>query len=214
MVAQILPTRFEPRRSRHLQPLRTNPLRGFGLPLQPLRRSFVTASPARVEKNLFLDGMKTTDQVPSGKQRGTPEPKFRLELNRQNHRVVITTSVDKRGYTSYVFAYYLGGKRQQVRRASLADIKLEANLALTKLAQNEPDVLSLTSTDRLIYLRACGLLANSVIPLDVAVGDYVSAVNRLNGLGTISTSAGVRNSRLRRSALGRLRGGLAKLSRK
>jgi hypothetical protein len=37
---------FEPRRSRHTQPLRTKHLRCFSVPLQPLRHIFVTASPA------------------------------------------------------------------------------------------------------------------------------------------------------------------------
>ena len=130
--------------------------------------------------------MKTTIQVPSEKRPEKPKSRFRLELALHNNRVIITDARDKGRYVNYVISCYLEGKRKQVRRATLAAAKREANRILTKLAQNEPDVFSLTSTDRLIYLRACGLLADSGVPLDVAVGEYVRAVTRLKGLGTIA----------------------------
>ena len=115
--------------------------------------------------------------------------RFRQELKRHNHRVVITDCVDRGRYVSYVVSYYLGGRRKQVRRANLDEARLEANLVLTKLAQGEPDVLALTSTDRLIYLRACEALATINVPLDVAISEYVHARNILKGVGTITEAA-------------------------
>ena len=109
--------------------------------------------------------------------------RFRLELKRHNHRVVITDCVDRGRYVSYVVSYYLDGCRKQVRRASLEEAKQEAGLVLTKLAQGEPDVLSLSSTDRLIYLRAREALAKIDVPLDVAISEYVHAQGILKGMG-------------------------------
>jgi len=67
--------------------------------------------------------------------------------------------------------YYIEGTRKQLRRATLTSANREASLILTNLAKGEPDVLALTSTDRLIYLRACDALATTRVPLDVAVSN-------------------------------------------
>ena len=72
-----------------------------------------------------------------------PKSRFRLELTRHNQRVVITDSIEKGNYVSYVISYYVEGHRKQVRRASLTDAKREAGFILTKMAQGEPDVLAL-----------------------------------------------------------------------
>ena len=47
--------------------------------------------------------------------------RFRLELKRHNHRVIITDGIDRGRYVSYVVSYYLGSCRKQVRRASLEE---------------------------------------------------------------------------------------------
>jgi len=130
--------------------------------------------------------MKRKSEMPPEQKGEKPKSRFRLELTRHNQRVVITDSIDKGRYVSYVISYYIGGNRKQVRRATLSDAKREANLVLTKLAQGEPDVLALTSTDRLIYLRACEALSKSKVPLDVAVGEYAYAQKLLNGVGTLT----------------------------
>jgi len=124
--------------------------------------------------------------MPSEQKPEEPKSRFRLELTRHNHRVVITDAIDKGRYVSYVISYFVEGTRKQVRRAKLADAKREASLILTKLAQGEPDVLALTSTDRLIYLRACETLSKTKVPLDVAVSEYVFALVLLNGVGTLT----------------------------
>lgn len=130
--------------------------------------------------------MKAKAPVPPEQKAEKPKSRFRLELTRHNHRVVITDSIDKGHYVSYVISYYLEGRRKQVRRASLADAKREAGFILNKLAQGEPDVLALTSTDRLVYLRACKTLSKCNVPLDVAVSEYVHAQTLLNGVGTLT----------------------------
>ena len=127
--------------------------------------------------------------MPPGQKAEKPKSRFRVELTRHNHRVVITDSIDKGRYVSYVVSYYIEGRRKQVRRASLAEAKREAGFILTKIAQGEPDVLALTSTDRLIYLRACETLSKTNVPLDVAVSQYVHAETLLHGIGTLTDAA-------------------------
>ena len=158
----------------------------MGLASPPFRHSFVTTGDLRAEKILFFGGMKRKSEMPPEQKAEKPKSRFRLELTRHNHRVVITDSIDKGRYVSYVVSYYVEGRRKQVRRASLADAKREASFILTKLAQGEPDVLALTSTDRLIYLRACETLSKTNVPLDVAVSQYVHAETLLNGIGTLT----------------------------
>ncbi len=133
--------------------------------------------------------MSANVQLPPEQQAVKAESRYRLELTRQNHRVVITDCKDKGRYTNYVISFYVDGKRKQVRRANLAAAKREANLILTKLAQGKPDVLALTSTDRLVYLRSCEMLSKTSVPLDVAISEYVYARNLLNGAGTLTEAA-------------------------
>lgn len=133
--------------------------------------------------------MKAKAQMPPGQKAEKPKSRFRVELTRHNHRVVITDSIDKGRYVSYVVSYYIEGRRKQVRRASLAEAKREAGFILTKIAQGEPDVLALTSTDRLIYLRACETLSKTNVPLDVAVSQFVHAETLLHGTGTVTDAA-------------------------
>ena len=123
--------------------------------------------------------------LPSTKSRS----RFRLEVKRHNHCVVITDTIDKGCYRNYVIAFYINGEHRQVRRASLTEAKREADFILDKLARDEQDVLALTSTDRLIYLRACETLSKSNVSLDVAVSQYVHAESILNGLGTLADAA-------------------------
>ncbi len=127
--------------------------------------------------------------MPPEQQAEKPKSRFRVELTRHNHRVVITDSIDKGRYVSYVVSYYVEGRRKQVRRASLAEAKREAGFILTKIAQGEPDVLALTSTDRLIYLRACETLSKTNVPLDVAVSQFVHAETLLHGICSLTDAA-------------------------
>ena len=151
--------------------------------------NFVTTRDVPAGKNPFLRGMRTKHIASPEAQATKQKSRFRLELKRHNHRVVITDCVDRGRYISYVVSYYLDGCRKQVRRASLDEAKLEANLVLAKLAQGEPDVLALTSTDRLIHLRACEALAEINVPLDVAISEYVHAQSILKGMHTLTDAA-------------------------
>jgi len=177
---------FEPRRSRHTQPPCTKHLQCLGLTSRSFRHNFVTARDLCGEKNLFFGGMKRTTEVLPEPKGQTTKSRFRLELTHHNHLVVITDCIDKGRYINYVISYYIEGRRKQVRRANLADAKREAGFILTKLAQGEPDVLALTSTDRLVYLRACEAVSKCNVPLDVAVNEYAHAVTLLNGVGTLT----------------------------
>jgi hypothetical protein len=176
---------FEPRHSRHPHSLIPSTYRDWASPLRP----FVTTGDLRAENFLFSNGMNAKAHVPPEQKAEKPKSRFRVELTRHNHRVVITDSIDKGRNVSYVVSYYVEGRRKQVRRASLAEAKREAGFILTKIAQGEPDVLALTSTDRLIYLRACETLSKTNVPLDVAVSQYVDAETLLKGIGMLTDAA-------------------------
>jgi hypothetical protein len=53
--------------------------------------------------------MKANAQVPPDQKPDKPKSRFRLEITRHNHRVVITDSIDKGRYRSYVISYYIEG---------------------------------------------------------------------------------------------------------
>jgi hypothetical protein len=71
--------------------------------------------------------MKENAQVPPDQKPEKPKSRFRLGITPHIHRVVITDSIDKGRYRSYVISYYcIEGSRKQLRRATLADAKCEA----------------------------------------------------------------------------------------
>ena len=89
---------FEPRRSRHIQPFDFRHLWSLGAAPKPFRHSFVTTRQVHAEKILFSGGMNAKAQVPPDQKPEKPKSRFRLEITRHNHRVVITDSIDKERY--------------------------------------------------------------------------------------------------------------------
>ena len=62
----------------------------------------------------------------------------------------------------------------------------EADRVLDLLNNGESDVLTLTSTERLAYLRAQQVLEKLNVPVDVAASQFAHAITQLNGRGTLS----------------------------
>ena len=79
----------------------------------------------------------------------------------------------------FTLAYYDGAKRVKKRFADLEEAKQEAELAATKLANGEGQVLRLTSLDRANYLQALDTLRPLGRQLNLAVAEYVEAVKLL-----------------------------------
>jgi hypothetical protein len=96
---------FEPRHSRHSQPLGPKHLRCLGSASRLFRHSFVTTGTLRAEKIPFSGGMKKKSDAPQEQMAEKPKSRFRLELTRHNHRVVIPDSIDKGRYVSYVISF-------------------------------------------------------------------------------------------------------------
>ena len=91
--------------------------------------------------------MKTNLSPASGKP---------LVIKRGNVTVKIYTGKNRVNGTSYqqfTLAYYDGAKRMKKRFSDLEEAKQEAELAATKLANGEGQVLRLTSLDRANYLK-------------------------------------------------------------
>src|SRR5262245_11080348 len=109
-------------------------------------------------------------------------PKGPLEIKRGNVTVKIyagTNRVAGKDYPQFTLTYYSGNQRIKKRFADLEEAKREGALAATRLANGEHEVLRLSSTDRTIYLQASEVLKPLNTPLNVAVNEYVSAVNLL-----------------------------------
>src|SRR3989442_6349386 len=116
------------------------------------------------------------------KTKGSPALKKPLEIKRGNVTLKIYAGknrVNGTVYPQFTLTYYDGAQRKKKRFADLDDARREAELAATKLANGESEVLQLTSADRLVYLQALGQLRPLNVPLNLAVLEYVSAVKHL-----------------------------------
>jgi len=127
---------------------------------------------------------KTESVRPRAKKSSAAEFPFRLE--RGSSHVTIYQHRDDRGYAVYTLAYYLEGQRRRPTFASFADAKAEADFVLDRLNQGESAVLTLTTTDRLAYLRAREVLDKHGVPLDVAASQFAHALTLLNGSTTLT----------------------------
>jgi integrase len=87
--------------------------------------------------------------------------------------------VNGASYSQFTLVYYSGDQRIKRKFADLKEARREAEIVAAKLASGENEVLRLTSTDRLVYLQALTDLRPLNRPLNVAVGEYVHALNRL-----------------------------------
>lgn len=107
-------------------------------------------------------------------------PKFPVTVKRGSASVKIYRGENK-GYPVFTMAYHDGAERRRETFTSFDEAKLEAEAVATKLCRGELDVLTLTSADRLLYVRATEALKPTGIPLDTAVADFAMAHKRLTG---------------------------------
>src|SRR5208337_2607255 len=87
--------------------------------------------------------------------------------------------VNGTNYQQFTLAYYDGARRQRKNFSDLEEAKREAELAATKLASGEGQVLRLTSLDRAHYLQALDTLRPFNRQLNLAVAEYVEAIKLL-----------------------------------
>ncbi len=117
--------------------------------------------------------MKTKSLPASGKpftlKRGSIVVKIYVGENRVNGT----------SYQQFTLAYHDGVKRVKKRFSDLEEAKQEAELAATKLANGEGQVLRLTSLDRANYLQAVEALRSFGRQLNLAVAEYVEAIKLL-----------------------------------
>ena len=116
------------------------------------------------------------------KSKSSPAPGKPFVLKRGNVTVKIyegTNRVNGTDYQQFTLAYYDGAVRRKKRFSDLAEAKQEAELAVTKLANGEGQVLRLTSSDRATYLQALDTLRPLGRPLNLALAEYADAVKLL-----------------------------------
>jgi site-specific recombinase XerD len=104
---------------------------------------------------------------------------YRIE--RGNVRLTIYRHENK-GYAEFKLAYYDStGKRRLQTFSDFTDAVKRANEVRTSINKGEADVLTLTSNDRLTYLRALDAIKGTGMALDIAAHQFADAVKRLNG---------------------------------
>ena len=112
----------------------------------------------------------------------SPPAKKPLEVKRGNVTVKIYSTLNRVAGVDYeqpTLVYYQGATRVRRRFSDWNEAKREAELVATKLANGENDVLRLTSADRANYVQAVDLLNSFNRPLNLAVAEYVEALNLL-----------------------------------
>ncbi len=108
------------------------------------------------------------------------KPKFPITVKR-GHTVVKIYLTPSRGCESFTVVHYLGNQRKRTSFADLGLAQTEAETIATKLSTGEVDVLTLTSADRLAYVRAVEALKPTGQPLEVAAIHYAEAFKILEG---------------------------------
>ena len=132
-----------------------------------------------------------TDVSPRRGVRKAARDQFPLTRKLGSVSVKIYRHREKGRYDVFTVVYYQGGERMRSPFTSLESAQAEADLVLAKLSRGEPDVLTLTSADRLEYLRAKQTLNGISVPLDIAVTEYVYAQQRLAGHGSLADAVAV-----------------------
>lgn len=108
------------------------------------------------------------------------KPKFPITVKR-GHTVVKIYRTPSRGCEAFTVSYYLGDKRQRVTFADLGLAMTEAETVANKLSTGEINVLTLTSQDRLAYIRAIEALKPTGVPLEMAAMQFAQAQTLLEG---------------------------------
>ena len=106
--------------------------------------------------------------------------KFPIKVKR-GHTVVKIYLTPSHGSPSYTVVSYLGTQRQRKTFAELDRALIEAETIATKLSAGELDVLTLTSDDRLSYVRAVESLRPTGVSLEVAAARFAEAWGVLDG---------------------------------
>jgi integrase len=125
--------------------------------------------------------METNANSPM-ERRTKPQPVATVERGNVALDIYPTTNtVNGKEYPQFRFTYISGSQRIRRRFSDLEEAKREAALVATKLANNEAEVLKLTGTERVDYVKAMQKLREWRLDADLndAVKDYVSAVKRL-----------------------------------
>ncbi len=102
-------------------------------------------------------------------------------LVKRGHTVVKIYRTPTQGCESFTVVHYLGKKRVRKTFADLDLAVTEAEIVANKLSAGELDVLTLSSQERLSYVRAVAALAPTNIPLEMAAIEFAEAVKLLKG---------------------------------
>ena len=117
------------------------------------------------------------------------KPEFPIIISRGSVRVRIYR-VTNRGQHIFTVAYRgTDGKRVRMTRALLGAAKMEAERIATSIANGEIQALTLSNTDRAIYVRAVDLLRPRGRELDAAIAELIEAIDALNGTGSLLEAA-------------------------
>ena len=106
--------------------------------------------------------------------------KFPIKVKR-GHTVVKIYETPSRGCLAYTVVSYIGTKRQRKTFASLDLAMTEAETVANKLSAGELDVLTLTSDNRLSYVRAIESLRPTGVSLEMAALQFAEAFGVLHG---------------------------------
>ena len=117
------------------------------------------------------------------------KPEFPIIISRGSVRVRIYRVVN-RGRNIFTVAYRgTDGKRVRTTRSSLDTAKMEAERIATSIANGEIQALTLSNTDRAIYVRAVELLRPRGRELDTAIAELIESLDALNGTGSLLEAA-------------------------
>ncbi len=97
----------------------------------------------------------------------------------------VTKTRNGTSYDSFVVDYILLGKRKLVWRSELDEAKTVARDACNRIANGKQDVLQLSSTDRLNYVRATEAVSGAKVSLDMACQEYAAAASILGGKASL-----------------------------
>jgi integrase len=111
---------------------------------------------------------------------------FPMTLTKSGVQSKIYRHKDDKGYEVFTLVYHVRGQRKRPTFASLKAAREEAERVLDLLAKGEPEELTLTSTERLAYLRAREVLDKLSVPVDVAASHFAHATALLNGQATLT----------------------------
>ena len=99
---------------------------------------------------------------------------------KRGHTIVKIYKTPSNGCDSFTVSYYLGQKRQRKTFGNLKLAVTEAETVANKLSLGELDVLTLSSQDRLAYVRAVEALKPTGVPLEMAALQFAEAVKVMN----------------------------------